>query len=75
MKFSYLGRLYVDLFLIKAIVGFAKFYQIFATIHFLMILTGKHCVLLNLLQEFIEIEAWVLLRPSYVHKVNCPVRS
>ena len=26
-----------------------------------MILAGKNCVLLNLVQEFIEIEAWLLV--------------
>ena len=36
----------------------------------LTILTGKNCVLLNPIQEFIETEAWYVKHFSYVEKIT-----
>ena len=39
----------------------------------LTIPTGKNCVLLNLIQKFIKIEAWLLL--TFLHKQLSSIRS
>ena len=39
----------------------------------LTISTGKNCVLLNLIQKFIKIEAWLLL--TFLHKQLSSIRS